>query len=430
MSTPAADTTADQTGPATPPPARHLGVRILSSLFLSELTEGIRAIALPLLVFGATRSLSATSLVAVSAAVPAVVVGIWGSPQVDRLDRQRIIVTSNVIRAVLLVALPFAWEQLGIGAVMAVAFVSAALGAIEQPSMYASLPILFADRYQDFVGKRTGLMFLTQTISPAIGGALVGLVGADNTLILCGGGYAVYALLIGTIRGFDPTYAARSKDARSRSRSTHLREGVQFAWRTPVLRALFGYWLVSIAAVPLGVLAALPYLTETLGVSTFQYGLASSCYGIASVAGSLIAGKMRFPGGARMWLVMSGLLYGTVNLVMGLQPGYLVFCLLWMVWGLAYGPEEVVGRLAFVKATPPEFQGRMFSLMTVVTSLATLIGSGLAGPVCDRFGPHIAMVIAGVLFIVATLGSFGFGRAGRLLKGMDVTDRRADEDAA
>ncbi len=411
----------DVPGAATPVRA-HLAARVLSSLFLTELTEGVRAIALPLLVFGSTGSLTATSLVAISAAVPAVVVGIWGSPQVDRLNRQRIIVTANLVRAVLLVALPWAWDGLGIAAVMAVAFISASLGAIEQPAMYASLPTLFASRYQDFIGKRTGLSFLTQTISPAIGGALVGLVGAPATIVACGAGYGVYAALIASIRHFDPTYRERSREARTRTQRAHLREGLEFAWRTPVLRALFGYWLFSIMAVPLGVLAALPYLTETLGVSTFQYGLASSCYGIASVAGSLIAGKMKFPGGARRWLIMSGLAYGTVNLVMIFQPGYVLFCVLWLIWGLAYGPEEVVSQLAFVKVTPPALQGRMFSLMTVVMSAATLVGSGVAGPVSDHFGPHIAMVLAGILFIAATLVSFGFGHAGRALSELDVTD--------
>jgi MFS family permease len=260
--------------------------------------------------------------VAVSGAVPAVVVGLWGSPQVDRLNRQSIIVVSavvsTVVRAVLLVLLPVGWEHLGIAAVMVIAFVSGSLGAVERPALLASLSTLFGDSYQDFIGKRSGLSFLTQAVAPAVGGGAVGLIGSEATIIACGVGYAEYALLIATIRGFDPTYVARSTLARARSASVHHIEGLRFAWTHPALRGLFVYWFFSIMAVPLGVMAALPYITHVLGRSALEYGIASSCYGVAPVVGSVLAGKARLPGSARRWMLASGLVYGGVNLAMGL----------------------------------------------------------------------------------------------------------------
>jgi len=133
------------------------------------------------------------------------------------------------------------------------------------------------------------------------------------------------------------------------------------------------------------------------------------------VVSSIVAGKMRFPGGVRRWLIGAGLLYGAVNIVMLAHPGYLWFCLLWVVWGVAYGPEEVATQVLFVAVVDADMRGRLFSLMNVVMSSAFFIGMAAVGPLSDHLGPTITMGVAGVIFIVATLGSFGVGRGARAL---------------
>jgi predicted MFS family arabinose efflux permease len=162
-------------------------------------------------------------------------------------------------------------------------------------------------------------------------------------------------------------------------------------------------------------MTAVPYITKVLGAGSFQYGVASACYGAASIVSSIVAGKLSFPGGARRWLVAAGLVYGLVNLVMVAQPGFLTFCLLWVVWGLAYGPEEVATQLVFVRAVAEEMQGRLFSLMNVVMTLATGLGTAVVGPLSDHLGPTRTMAIAGVIFIAATLGCFAIGPGARAI---------------
>ena len=101
---------------------------------------------------------------------------------------------------------------------------------------------------------------------------------------------------------------------------------------------------------------------------------------------------------------------------MGFGPSFAVVCALWVVWGLAYGPEEVVAQLAFVRSIPDEFQGRVFSLMTVVFSSATLVGSAVAGPLTDATSPQAAMLVAGGIFLAATISAFGIGRSAEAFK--------------
>ena len=401
---------------------RGLAVRVLAADFVDQFAAGILDIARPLFVFGATGSLTLTGLVAISGTAVGLIMKVFGSPQVDRLNRQNLIVVCESIRMILWLLIPWLFTSFGIAALMVTSAISASFGAIEGTAFSATLPVLFGDHYQNFISKRTSLLFAVQALKSIVGGALVLLIGAANTIILGAALMGIFIALIATIRNFDPTYATRTMIAKETSQLSYLKDGFRFALANPVLRALFGFWFIALAAVPLGVNAALPYITDTLGASPFQFGVISSLYGIGAIIGSLVAGKLKFPGGTRRWLIMAGLTYGTVNLMMFFQPGLIIFGILWLIWGLAYGPEEVIENVAFIRVVPPDMQGRMYALMGVVMGLGGLVGTALVGPISDHIGPNYAMALAGLIFIFATITCFAIGKGGRILATINVSD--------
>jgi len=123
-----------------------LEIKILVGLVLSQLMGGIRGIAIPLLVYGGTQSLTDAAMVTLSGLLPALVVGIVGAPFIDRMNRKKFIVVANLIRVVLLVVVPLAWGLYGVAYLLVLAFVTACLGALEQPALQASLPSLFGEK--------------------------------------------------------------------------------------------------------------------------------------------------------------------------------------------------------------------------------------------------------------------------------------------
>lgn len=401
---------------------RHLAARLLTAQLITDLGSGVTAVALPLLVYGSTGSVTATGLVAVTGALPVILFGLIGGAHADRANRQHLIVWSTVGVGVLLLALPLVYPIGGVVAVASINFLARTLSSFANPALRASLPVLFVGELKSYFGKRTGLTFLAETIGPALGGALVGLLGAQAAIAIDGASYLVFAAIIATISGFDPDHGTRAPQARAVKTLRSIQDGIAHARTNPLVMSMLGFWFVSLAALPLSLLAAVAYLTHTLHQSSTHYGLAISCYAIASLASSWIAGKAHFRGGARRWMLASGIGYGLVNLAMIAHPGYLAFCLLWIAWGLAYGPEEVVGQVAFAKAIPEQFQGRVYSLMSIVLALATIVGSALAGPLTDHLGPTTAMGIAGIGFLVATLGFFLVGPAAKALQATELDD--------
>jgi len=401
---------------------KYVEAKVLLGLVLSELMGGVRVVAVPLLVYGHTGSLTNAALVSLFSLVPAVVVGIVGAPALDRMDRRKFIIGANVARFVLLGAIPFVWNLVGVPYLMAVAFVTAALGALEQPALFASLPALFGDHYQEFIGRRVGLSFLVQAVAPLAGGMLVGVIGATTTLGVCAIGYLAYAFVMVLMPPLGET-VRKASDTNSIAKD--LAEALRWTRRNPAVRTLLPYWLFSWAAVPLGVMTAVPYITTVLGRGPIAYGVASACYGAASVVSSIVAGKMKFPGGPRRWLIGAGVLYGAVNIAMLAHPPFIAFCVLWVIWGIAYGPEEVVTQLVFVKAVSVPMQGRLFSLMNVVMTIGSLIGTAVVGPMSDKLGATHTMAVAGVIFIAATLFSFAFGRGARAIASLNLGSSNA-----
>jgi len=259
--------------------ARHdlVEAKVLTGLVLSELTSGMVSVAVPLLVYGSTGSLTRAALVSLVGLVPTLVFGALGAPQVDRMDRRRFIVAANLARSALLVGAAMAWTYAGTAGVMAMAFVSSSLAAFEKPALRASLPDLFGDRYQEFVGRRAGLSFAVQMVAPLAGGALVGLVGGVWTLAWCATGYVAYALVAWLLPPLNTAEARAGAAGTSSWRA--LREAVAHVVRRPAVRTLFVYWLVSFIGVPLGTMTAVPYITTSLGHGSLAYGIASACYG-------------------------------------------------------------------------------------------------------------------------------------------------------
>ena len=130
----------------------------------------------------------------------------------------------------------------------------------------------------------------------------------------------------------------------------------------------------------------------------------------------------------RGWMCISGLGYGAVCLSMGLHPALWVVLVLWFIWGMFYGPEEVLGQVLFADAIDEHMRGRVYSFMGVVFSLAGMIGYLITGWTVPLIGAINTIVTGGSLFIIATVFTFILGptaRAIRVQESRDETKSRA-----
>ncbi|MET0325641.1 MAG: MFS transporter, partial [Ilumatobacteraceae bacterium] len=157
---------------------------------------------------------------------------------------------------------------------------------------------------------------------------------------------------------------------------------------TRTLRRLMAYWVLAMAAVAVVMAAAVVWFEETLAVSGAWYGLSIAAYGVGSTLGLAWAGGRRFHLPLAAILLISAPIYAASSLigVVALVPWLLP--LGWLVWGVAMGPEMVIGEMLVVESVPEETRGRAFAAMGVLLMLGLAAGYGIAGPLLEWIGPR------------------------------------------
>ena len=183
---------------------------------------------------------------------------------------------------------------------------------------------------------------------------------------------------------------------------------------------------IAAAVASFTTLPMLEYLTRGLGHDYTAFGIATSVYAAGCVISSWLSAKLGVGTGAgrvrmtkRGWMCISGLGYGAVCLSMGLHPALWAVLVLWFIWGMFYGPEEVLGQVLFADAIDEHMRGRVYSFMGVVFSLAGMVGYLITGWAVPAFGAINTIVTGGALFIIATVFTFILGPTARAIRAQE-----------
>jgi len=160
------------------PLLRDAGFRaIWGAAAVSGLGDRIAAIALYLLIFRQTGSPVDLGILAASQIVPAILLGPATGLVCDRLDRKSIMITSDLVSALVVAAIPLVHTS---GQVYLLAAAAQRGGQFSGPARLALLPDVLP---QAQLGAANSLLMLTRNVvllvGPALGAALVAWKGTD-----------------------------------------------------------------------------------------------------------------------------------------------------------------------------------------------------------------------------------------------------------
>ena len=252
-------------------PLADRNLRLLwGSQLTSELGDWAARIALAVLVYSRTHSALATGLVTTASVLPYAVLGTVLAAIADRHPRRTVMVTADVVRAVLygLIALP--------GVPTAVLLGAALVAGMATPPFEAARSAVRVELVADdrALGSVSALYAMTSQFGVALGflcgGGLTALLGANTTLGLNAASFLLSAALISRVSG------ARDRSAPSATAREHLSAGARALWGDPLLRR----------CLLLGVVAALAgTVPESLG-AVYARGLAGHA-GVLLAAGPI-----------------------------------------------------------------------------------------------------------------------------------------------
>lgn len=361
---------------------------------------------------------SATDVGLVNAArwVPYLLVGLLVGVLADRLRRRPVLVATDLGRAVVLGGIPLlaALDRLTLPALLALVATLGLLSLANDAAHQSFLPRLVP---------RTGLSranarlqqsdAAAQTSGPALGGALVAVLGAPAAVLVDAASYLASGVLTATIRTVEPAPERQQRHLRR-----ELGEGVAWVYRHRTLGPLA--WSTHVWFLFFSVLGAVyaPFMLTTLHRSPLALGVTLALAGVGGLAGASAServaarvGLFRTMAGARL-LEAGGI---TVVALAAIAPGPALALLGvgQLLVGLGLGLEGPVDMAYRQGVTPDRLQGRMNTTMRSANRAVIVVGAPLGGLLADRAGSGVALAVSasGVALTAVLLSRTGFRTA-------------------
>lgn len=358
----------------------------------SSTVRWLDLVALGIFSFDLTDSPSRVALVFFFRMLPRLLLSIPIGALVDRVDRRTLLLTVQSLQAgtAAVVATLVLVDVIAYWQVLVFAFVSGGLWTGEF-SLRRALIADVVDRRQ--IGRAAGVDWTTDSVArvagPALGGGLVGGVGADGAYYTAAGIFVVAAIAIATL----PRAPGREPDDEpKRSAVGDLREGLRFLRTqsilvgalvvTVVLNTVFLPHASFLAVIGKDILEAGPLAVGTL----------SACEGAGSVVGSLwVAARVRESHYTRVYLV-GALVFALAVLAFSQSEIYVLSALILFVGGVGIAAFATMQTTLFTSSVPAQMRGRVLgaaSLSIGSGPIGALEASVLTGPL----GPQTTLSI-------------------------------------
>ena len=388
--------------------------RLWLGQLISEAGDGLTNLTLLLLVNALTGSTAALAAMAIVLAVPPLTIGLVAGTYVDRLDRRRIMIVADALRAIVVLGFVFVGSSGSLWLLYVLAFVQATIGTFFTPARSAVLPRIVP---REGLLAANSLAQATRVVSGVVGSSIAGLiVGVLGTFwpafVLDSASFLASVLLISRLPvsvGVIENVHAAAAGVRSA-----LLVGLRTIGRSPVLTTTIVTLGVSMLGLGAVNVLFVPFVVRTLGVGPVWLGpveLAQSASMILA-SGLIAVLARRFTPATIVTIGLAGIamtiaLAGAVGAIWQLLV--LMFVLGWFVVPLQ---AAVVTILQSTVADAE--RGRVMSVLQAVMSATSVLSMALAGLAGDAIGIREVFFAAGAICAICFVGALvGYRIGGR-----------------
>ena len=365
--------------------------------------------ALPFFVYERTGSAFASGVVLTAMFLPLLFASVAGV-FVDRWDRRRTLVVSNLVSA--LAALPMLLASSGgfLWIVYASVFAVSSVGLFTFSAENALLPSLVGRDQLIAANSLNSLNDnLARIVGPAIGGALVAYSGLLGVVIFDAVTFAIAAGLISLIRADAAPEEDRDEVGASGSERPLLAvwkewlAGLKLVTGTRVILILFV--VVAVAMLADSILSALlaPFVGDVLDSESTVFGLILTLRGVGGIVGGVVAAYLsRWLPPERM-LGWSLVLIGLIMLVYVNMPLTALVLTLAAVMGVVAVCWLASQQTLLQTNVEDRYLGRAFGAFATTNALTLLVGTLLAGALAEVAGIVPLLNASAVLYSGAGL---------------------------
>jgi MFS family permease len=373
---------------------------LLVSYVINRAGDVVGALALAVIVLGATRSAIATaSLFLATQFVPGFV-GPFLVARIGRVPAGRILPVCYLIEACLFLTLAAVARHTTVGLIISLALADGTLAFAARSVTRATTASTLIPHDLMPEGKAAfNLALAAATVAgPVFGGVVLALLGPTTALAADGVSFLIAAVLLICTPGLR-TPAAKSPDSTPTTRRRHLRSTFGYVSGNASLRALvFGEGIAFVffyLVVPVTVI----YATRSLHAGPAGYAAILGSWGAGAVIGSTVHVRLARRVG-HAGILMSTAAVAIAYLGTGLAPTLVVACLCSVLGGVGNGTQWASVETAVHRLVDEHFRLRVSALLESMAALAPGVGIVLGGALTALFSPRAAYLAAGAGLVV------------------------------
>jgi MFS family permease len=376
--------------------------RFYAGQVLSYLGDGLRTLAIPLLVFHLTGSAISLGITFALEMLPFALFSVIGGSLADRLDRRRLMIVCDALRFAIMLVFSFAlWRGvLTLPLLYAGVALLAVCGAVFLGAQSSSIPYLLGkDRAKAAVAALVATEQGVNMIAPPLGGAIFGLVGALPALAINALTYLTSQVSIASVASFGPETPSGVPHPRDIGRD--IAAGWRFVMNDRAMRILtFAGTAINFVGI-LGFVAVIPYFKREFAAGDQAVGIAFGCFAVGSIVGSLIAGRTHWPFGRALILcfVIDG--FAWLPVIWATSMALAVVSVSICSACAAYQVTAIVSWR--MRVIPEDMVGRVFGVIRLLIVMGMFPGSLLGGILAEQLGTRPVMAISGFLFLGCAL---------------------------
>ena len=371
-----------------------------SGQVISGIGNQITRIALPYQVFVLTGSTLAVAALTLFQLVPILVFALGAGSLADAVDRRKLLmVTQTGLAAcsVVLVLLSLHGSP-PVFALFAVAFVSAGLGAVDQPTRASAIPRLVPpERLSSAIALNQLNFQLASIVGPAVGGLLIATVGLAGAYAVDVLSFIASLTVLAIIAPLPPLTDV------TRPGLEAIREGLRFARER---RSILGSFVIDLNAMIFGMPTSLfPVLAlEVFNAGPAGFGLLTAAPAAGAFVGALFSGWVGRVQRIGRAIVLSVVAWGLAILAFGLLAFSFPLALLMLAGAGAADVFSAVFRSTLVQSeAPDQLRGRVTSIHGLVVTSGPRLGDIEAALVASLVGPQLAVISGGVLCLLGVV---------------------------
>lgn len=374
---------------------------------VSVLGTAVTSVALPLVALSVLNA-STFEVGVINAAqlVSWLLLGLSAGVWIDRTIRRPLMITCDLVRAAALVSIPLAWIMgvLSIAQLVLVALVIGVLTVFFDIAAQTYLPSIVPR--DELLAANTRLQTseaAARTGGPALGGALVSLIGASLALTVDVVSYLFSAICLWRVRQREARLPAGPGKQRM---LPQIREGLSFVLGDRVLRPL------TLVAASLNFLStatdtlAVPFLLRTIGLRPSTIGLLIAAGGVGAVAGAIVGGPFAARVGTGRALLIAALAIPPLALLVPFSFGGAGLAL--FVAGLI-GRDVFTAMFSLLARSYRQYSAPTNMLTRVTASIKFLswgvlpFGALAGGALGEALGNRGGLIVIGVALLLTPL---------------------------